>query len=439
MELGELKESTKLLGYFLKDIDSFCKGDYGRINRNFYKKYGEKLKFYITKSLLNDSFDELFEKSSLLLAKYVFENNFSTAKMVYAREDYELELKTHNDGDAPNKTDILRAVNPKDYCKMDKRFSSDPKLAFKLIRNSLSHFEYKIENDRIIINKEYYKENRLFSCTISISSLSGLVLNTIGFPGISCEKGAYDYMPFICSSDPQRSFFIKIQNLEHNPLSPMHFQKIYTSVPRSTLSASAIVKEIKEIIPRLPLKVNFYVKAIYPDKNIMKKAGISKISNAKEVSLYLCALDENIRIGGIYVMIIHLLRDLAYQPDNIDFSEYKPLFPMINNTVFISFMTIAFDDYFIHGFNGNLNPDLFTEKNGIKINEIPRRLRNSLAHSRYRFENIFDSSKGIIIEFWDEKNGKKTFECKITKENAEKLTNEYLNSVLSNKTGASFV
>lgn len=431
MKFDELAESTTLLKHFLDDTSSFCRGEFSKIDYSFYKKNRAKLDFYITKSFLNENFDELFEKSNLILPKYIFENNLGEARTLDANEKYQLCKIIGDEQD--KKFNPSKFISSKDYCKMDTRFSSDPKLAYKLIRNSLSHFEYRIQDDRIFIEKEYYNENRMFNCEISVSSLATLVASTIGLPSFSCKKGAYDYIPFASATYPQNSFFVKIQNIDHNPFSPGHFHQIYASVPRTAINHNHIIKDIKYKLSLSPLKCNFYVKAVYPDKDVLKKAGLSKITNSSDASLYLCALDERIQSGGVYIMIHDLISDLACYSDKIDFSRYKALMPLINNTVFISFMTIVFDDYFIHNFNGKLNPDLFIEKTGVNITDIPRRLRNSLAHSRYRFDNIFDSSKGIIIEFWDEKNGEKNFECKISKENAQKLTSDYLGSILSFK------
>jgi hypothetical protein len=64
-----------------------------------------------------------------------------------------------------------------------------------------------------------------------------------------------------------------------------------------------------------------------------------------------------------------------------------------------------------------------------KIKKVPIKLRNSLNHARYKFYDILDDSKGIVIEFWDQDKNEINFSCKITKENALKLIKKYLETL----------
>lgn len=204
-------------------------------------------------------------------------------------------------------------------------------------------------------------------------------------------------------------------------------EKIYGK-PESPASCS---KYLKKLVSSFG---SYYIKREKFDDEIVNKAGLAGIYTDEQYFLYMCAYDKTIGAGIIYDSLISLIfsiRDKKIE-EMSDFFSY--FYPILSNAVFICYMSLVFDDLFSRNFNGTIDSGLFIQKTEIEDKKLPWKFRNSLAHSRYYFENIFDPSEGIVIEFWDEKNGNKNFECQITKKNAEKLIDQFLSQMLNNNT-----
>lgn len=404
-------EGISLVKHFLDDIIFLSREEYDEIDFSFYDDKYEKLLFYISKSLLSENFDELFANIDVRQAKATFNNKLEEVNLGIPLSSASKYMIDHQ------------------YCKMPKRFSDDPILAYKfIIRNSISHYEYKLKEDRVVIDRMFFEENLPVYAEFSVATLMALLRNTLSSFGSSNKKGAYHYYRFL---NPQvgKSCYFKIVNLEDNIVSPAdvakafaYREKIYGRSP----SASSYRKYLDEIAK---ITGRYYIKREDFDKCIMEKAGISSIDTVEDYFLYMCAYDGAMRSGIVYDTLIDLVFSLRDKTIKDRFDFFSRFYPILNNSIFILYMSLVFDDLFTKDFNGTINSGLFIEKSELEDKDIPRKFRNSLAHSRYYFENIFDSSEGIIIEFWDEKNGIKNFECKITKKNAETLINQYLSQI----------
>lgn len=396
-------EGIKIVKRFWGDIELLSSASYGDIDFDFYKNNYEKLLLYISKSFLSDNFGELFENLDDEVARTVFN-----------------DMQGEN-SDCP----LLQYITERHYCKIPKRLLDDPMLAYRvIIRNKLCHYEYDFDKDRIIFqNVDFDKD-----AVISIASIVNLLKATLSSRGQSTKKGAYEYYSLLSNRENQ-SLLIRVQNTEDNILSPssvvIHFDhdlelsgfKNKISSPTKLLNAFKRAANIHG---------HYYIRNEDFELETMRKAHISRVSNKNELDLYMCAHDEIKRAGITYNMLL----DIIFKFRDKDLDGLKEIddryYPVLLNTVFISFMSLVFDDLFAKNFSGVIDSGLFIEKSDIQDKDIPRKFRNSLAHSRYRFEDIFNASNGIIIEFWDEDDKGINFECKITKRNAEKLIDSYL-------------
>lgn len=399
-------EGIATVKQFLNDIDLLSENKVVDINLSFYKKNYEKLLFYISKSFLSDNYDQLFYNLDPEVADAVFNN------------------KTFLNPEIKKYHSISLYLNERKYCKMPERFHNDPMNAYKVIvRNALCHYNYKLKDDRVIIDKVNFEEG----AEISIASIICLVRDTLSSYGMSTKKGAYDYCCLLSPIENQ-SKMILIKNLKDNEQAPsliiknLNYQLKKQGLKQIRISPKKLMIFLKQFVAQFG---DYYVKVLSFKPDIMRKANLFKISNRKELDLYMCAHDDIKRAGIAYNILLNLIFKLR-DGKTESLSHLTDFYPILSNTIFISYMSLVFDDLFTKKFAGNINSKLFIQKTEIEDKDIPRKLRNSLAHSRYRFEDIFDSSKDIVIEFWDEKDGIKNFECKITKENALTLINDYL-------------
>jgi len=399
-------EGIATVKHFLDDIGLISQKKYSAIDLDFYKNNFEKLLFYISKSFLSDNFDELFYNLDDESINTVFNEGIRLNKFLDKHSDLAIYLSTHQ------------------CCKLPKRLHDDPMLGYRVvIRNALCHYRYKLNKDRVIFEKVEFNEG----AEISVASLAVLLCGTLASYGQSRKKGAYDYWPLL-DRYGNGSFLIMIKNIDDNTIAPADLivwsQQILGK--RQTIDASLSRKFIDYVKGYAPNFGRYYIKKINFDQTIMKKAKINRVSNIEELNLYMCAHDDIKRAGIAYSTLTRVLFALSNNDiDSIE-DEIGSLGPILSNTVFISYMSLVFDDLFARDFNGTIKSGLFIEKPKVEDKSIPWKFRNSLAHSRYRFENIFDSSGKIVIEFWDEDKNGINFECKITKENATTLIEDYL-------------
>lgn len=396
---------------FLSDIELLSSASYDDIDFDFYKNNYEKLLFYMSKSFLSDNFGELFEKLDEEVARTVFNDKQGEAI------------------DSP----LVRYITERHYCRIPRRLLADPMKAYKVIvRNYICHYDYSFDKDRVVFKSVDFDRDAI----MSIASIVNLVVATLSSRGRSTKKGAYEYYSLLSERENQ-SILFKIQNTQDNILAPssvvIHFDhdlklsgkkyfinsspRLFNAFKRTLLDTFKYAANIHG---------HYYIRCEDFEFETMKKAHISGVSNKTELDLYMCAHDDIKRAGITYNMLL----DIIFKLRDKDIKGLREIdsryYPVLLNTVFISFMSLVFDDLFAKNFCGVIDSGLFIEKSDIKDKDIPRKFRNSLAHSRYHFEDIFNASNGIIIEFWDEDDKGINFQCKITKKNAEKLIDSYL-------------
>lgn len=400
-------DEINIIKKFMNDIEHIKYHDFKKINFDFYNTNFEKILFYISKSFISDNFEELFSRVNNEVLETVFEE-----KVILNPELDHYSSKS------------IYLFNNQHFVISD-TMKVDLNYAYKIIRNNLCHFCYTIKDNIVYIEDRNTNEHIEFS----IASLHLLLRDTLCTYGQSHIKGAYEYLSLL-----NMNYMLKIQNITDNMIPPAFLVDRIVSYCKDNnllfLKSNKVVNEMMKYIKGIG---NYYVRKIPYDENIFKKANINRISNQVELDMYMCAFDDVKRAGITYNKITDIL--FALKNNDIDFLNNIPdrYYSIISNTVFISYMSLVFDDYFIKDFEGVINTDLFYEKPNVINHDIPRKFRNSLAHSRYRFENIFDSSKGIIIEFWDEYKNTINFKCKITKNNACILIDEYISEVNKEK------
>ena len=404
----EYRKGIRIVKHFLDDVELLSQGKYSRINFSFYKKNYENLLFYISKTLICDNYDKLSP-----------EINLEFIGAVVTNEGIDKPTKSGWAITSPSKY-----IDNHLYCKMPERLLSDPRNMFRVLRIALCHYKYVVANGIVTLNGVDCDND----AEISIASLIGLLRGTLLNPGNSYKKGAYHYYRFLNPFEGESCFF-RIENLTNNLISPIDIAKAFKYrelVWGKPVSPRECLRQMRELSS---LNGNYYIKREKFDKTIMKKAHISSVSTDEDYFLYLCALEDSTRAGLIYEGLIDLIfsiRDMTVKKRASFFGRFYSLF---SNTLFITYMSLVFDDLFSRNFDGTISSGLFVDKPSIEDKNIPWKFRNSLAHSRYSFEDIFNPSKGIIVEFWDEDKGVKNFECRITKENAMKLIDEYLKQV----------
>ncbi len=401
----EYFKGIAIVRQFLDDIELLSDKKYDEIDFDFYEKKFEKLLFYISRSFLSSNFDELFYNLDDEVPKTIFnQTGFLNPKV-------------------KNYSALTKYLFEHQYCKMPERLLQDPILAYKVIRNMLCHYEYKIVGDKIIFEKVDFDKN----AEISVASMVKLLQETLTSYGKSTKAGAYDYWPVLSSTEGKSCMFL-IKNLEDNIAPPSsvithlsyELKKNELKTIPSTNSFYIFLKEMANHLGR------YYIKKVCFNQETMEIAGISKISNHDDLDLYMCAYDRIKRTGIMYNMLVDILFSLHNQSTNHLHDEYNRFYSILSNTVFISYVSLIFDDSLAKNFNGIVDSNLFTKKTAVQDKDIPRKFRNSLAHSRYCFKNIFDSSGKTMILFWDEESGERNFKCEITKKNLLKFIRDCL-------------
>lgn len=401
----EYRKGIGVVKHFLDDIELLSDKNYDRIDFGFYRDNYENLLFYISKTLICDNYDKLSD-----------EVNFKFIDAMITSEGLDKPSKSGWAFSSPSKY-----IDDHLYCKIPERLLNDSKNTFRVIRIALCHYNYSIANG-IVTLKEVDRNSNAY---ISIASLVGLLRGTLLNFGCSNKKGAFHYYRFLNPTEGESCYF-KIENISDNVVPPAEIVKGFKyreKIWGKPASAKECLKEMRVISDKIG---RYYIKKEKYDRKIMEKAKISDVSTDEEYFLYLCALEDAVRAGIVYECLIDLIFALRDKTIKERATFFRRFYSIFSNTIFITYMSLVFDDLFARNFDGMINSDLFIKKPEIEDKSIPWKFRNSLAHSRYAFDNIFDSSKGIIIEFWDENNGSKNFECRITKENAMKLIDDYL-------------
>lgn len=386
----------------------------------FYVSNYYEILFYLSKSYLNDNFADLVEQIDENLVKDVFTGNIT-------KNNFYKDCFIHDN------EQIIEELIKNQYFQLPSTMLNNISETFRLIRNYLAHFNYIIMNNMVIIDlkEKDIKKYNINTISFSIESLTILILATLSNQGQSYSKDAYDYYTlafyenFSNKINIEHSVILKISNnSNNNKYTPLNITKYITNQN---------ITQLDDVINITKILGKYKITKIDFDRNIINKLDyeLLNINNSQNfINLYMSCFDDKRRATISYKFALGILYLLVNGREEEIYSIYKNYFKIINNTLFICYMSLVFDDYSIEK-NGVVNESLFKELNFYRKNEnIPRKFRNSLAHARYRFDDILDDSKGIIIEFWDEKDKVINFKCKITKENALLLIDKYVESLI---------
>lgn len=407
------KNDILLIQKFIKDVDELS-------------TYNDHRAFYT-----EDEFWQLL----LLLSRGFLNNNFHKLFSSINKEYTEsallgtTELDNFTDNCFPyNRNEILTKLISNQYIRINDLNKNYQKV-FKTIRNCLSHYSYEIKNNIIIINPPNNKE-----IEISIASLVIVLLATLSNCGQSTKKGMYDTALMVINNELYETRVTnKIDSQEITPLDvTLQLQMVsalcqitFNSLNIHSISKNDIIEAIKKTtnseekileIKAVDTKIE---NAIY---NYCEKINYKKLDNQDFTNLYFIIEDDVKRATILYKYITEII--YSYYKGTKLSESISFYLPIIKNMLSIIYANIVFCDY-AYKQKSTIEPNLFKYIKPENYTKIPRRIRNSIAHCRYRFEDITNPSSNIIIEFWDGNEEKIDFECEITKGNFLKLTNEY--------------
>lgn len=409
----ECEEFYKFMNYIYKlsKDEKLC--DLSTDDLLFFIANEKNILFYLSKSYINDNFIELLEQVDIELIKEILSGK---AYDVFTENCFFI------DNDI-----ITNDLLNNQHFEISPKLFDNPIYALGIVRNNLSHFNYDVEVDKVVIDDKIKKEKLVFS----VDSLILLLLAAFSNQGQSYKKGAFDY--FVVGNNIV-SIINKDDENQYTPYDmKLEIQSSFEKAIRINKCVYTLDEFLEDATNILNEYGNYEIKVETIDTKILKKLKIEKINTQEDMNLYVSYTD-NIRCATIsYKLIITMLHLLTSDKMAIHYNEFKKYFPIINNTLFISYMTLVFNDYMVHDCDGFIE-DVFEsidEEYKIipKIKKVPIKLRNSLNHARYKFYDILDDSKGIIIEFWDQDKNEINFSCKITKENALKLIKKYLETL----------
>ncbi len=417
---------------YLKDVlcfESFI-NDFNIIENNSNIKYDNlqfwRLVFLLSRSYINDNFHKMLELVNQDYLELIFSGN--------------VKIDDFKDTTFPtNNEEILKLLIDNHYFKISTN-TKDYIYFFKIIRNHLSHYNYELNNNIIIIN--YDKK----SISLSIATLVLIVLATLSNVGQSKKIYSYDFSLSLLGN---YLFETKVINLiDNNNITPLDFISYSVPViinnlllilnnydenaentPKDELEIIKIEK-IREAFPEVCKSFGYEAKLSIPDdiittkvENYLQDNGYEMNEDIKLYSNLYSMLKDDIKLATIsYKLFIGILFSI-FQGNRIS-SPYKVFFPILKNLITINYLNIVFCDYATNN-NKNISNELFDYINPEDEKNIPHKMRNSLAHCHYKFQDITKNTSDIIIEFWDEQKGIINFKCKIKKENVYKLINNY--------------
>ena len=408
--------------YYLKDISifkDFIKHINNLDNLNYNKENFWHLLLLLSRSYINDNFHKMFELVNTDYLARIFSGTVT-------REDYfDNTFTTNNE-------EILKLLLNNQFINITPN-NNNYKELFKTIRNHLSHYNYKFENNII----SFYDNKLNINISFSIASLCLILLAGLSNKGQSNRINSSDSSILRTNNLPSE---ITVTNqIDYNEITPLELIHIIRNdliVPLFIIIKSEITNIPNE---ELPIEI---LKRTLPD--LISEYGynikINPINShiREQINNYLDKYDFNIndnQYNNIYHIIIDEIKrstisyklfiEILYHKNNLN--NFKEYLPILQNQIIIDYLNIVFCDYAYKQQN-ILSNEFFEYLNPNKKENIPQKLRNSLAHCHYRYQDITNSSSDIIIEFWDEQNNKINFECKIKKGKIEKLIEAYINS-----------
>lgn len=422
---------------YLNDVEMFQnfmnnlnKSNIFEKNFNYNKNDFWYLLLLLSKGYLNDNFHKMFDMINDDFIKKAF-----TCSL--ARDDFfDNTFMTDNE-------DILKLLLSNQYFKFPKIINNYSDL-FKKIRNHLSHYNYTYENNIIKFYSNAYKSE----ICISVATLTLLLLASLSNIGQSKKINAFESSILLINTIPiELTVTNKIENNDITPNDVIRNELNHQLNYIINIIKSNIKDITKEELPFITIDI---IKQILPDfmNDIGYDVHIEPLDDniCFQISTY---LENNIDIdnhifNNLYQMVksdikmatisYKIFISILYKIiNNKDFcNEYKIYLPLLNNELIICYLNIVFCDY-AWQHNSIISSNLFEYINPIEEKNIPEKIRNSLSHCHYRFEDITDNSAIVIIEFWDEYESKINFKCRIKRENIKKLTDDYINIFKENK------
>ena len=400
---------VELFQKFIKDLSKLGKERIDSYQPNDFWDYA----FLLSRSFLNDNFHKLFDLANEEFLSIVFSSHAT-------KENY---LDTVF---STNKDEILDLLLQNQYIKIEPN-TKDYKLIFKIMRNHLSHYNYEVDDNKIIIESRGMDREYRIEC--SIASLVLLLLAALSNIGQSIVEGANDSVILKINNEYVEIKATKINN--EDTITPGDFLRdalpdLFNNCKFNSIS------QMKDIISIIGKEFNLDIEfqaiedhIIHNIENYVVKNDLEDYYEGnKDFANYYSMIYDSIKRSTIsYKYLIEILYELC---NHLSLEkENKVFLPILNNMKFICYLNIVFCSYAEERCN-ILTTQLFEYMNPEDCKNIPHKIRNSLAHCHYRYQDITDDSSDIIIEFWDEKDNQKNFECKIKKDNIEKLTNSYI-------------
>lgn len=340
-----------------------------------------------------------------------------------------------------NNYEILNILINKQHFKIDP-YISDYKKIFRIIRNHLSHYNYKYEKDLITFEE---KEDNI-TISFSVSTLVLLLLATLSNVGQSNKIEAYEN--FILDLQYNTVDIKAINNVNQNIMTPLELIRseelvqYINCIANYTRELCDLPEEEKEVvfieILRTLLsdygKQHGYIFNIdFLDSNVIDSIYKAWKKNPQmgDVDIFkniYNMLKDNIKCSTIsYKIFVDLLYRMCISKSKID--DYDSYMPILKNLIIINYLNIVFCDYAIKR-NTSLSNEFFEYLEPISCDKIPSKIRNSLAHCHYKLDDMLEESSDIIIEFWDEKKNVINFKCKIKKNKVNSLIENYIKFIV---------
>lgn len=416
---------------YFKELERFNKfrndfNNHNKINIKPDEEMFYNILFSISKSFINDNFHKLFNQVD---KEYVENVIYCNVGLTDFRDDCFQSLTTQ----------ILKELLSKQHFKIYPE-KLNYKVIFKYIRNHLAHYNYEKKDNIIYIKDDKYK------LEFSIASLCLLLLATLSNQGQSKTVGSYDYALLKANYFTNDAVFLKTKFKKNMPLYPLDYLIMYQEF--FNLSLIALKNENLQVEPEVihnvcldqfnkTNNIELYFEELNEDilKNINwynKKKNLNINFKTEEnawLNIYVASSDEIRKSSIAYKLIVQSIY-ILYLNNNYDFNNIKKLYKtLINNELFIAYMNLVFCDYFLNRTKLEFVDNLFETIKPKSCNNIQRKLRNSLSHCNYRFDNILDDSSDIIIKFWNDIDN---FECRVKKSEMNKLIEKYLYNINKN-------
>ena len=391
---------VELFKEYMNDFSSY---DCGKKIEYSKEKFWHLL-FLISKSYLNDNFHKLFNMVNDDLLEKVF------TCTLHIGDYFEDAFPIDNNS-------ILELFLSNQHFNVDNNFNDYKKL-FKIIRNHLSHYNYEFENNII----KFYSYDYKLHVSFSVATLVLILLASLSNIGQSKKINAFETFMLRLNDDV---YEVVVRNkILNNELTPNDVSRNIVKPLLSNTFRGKKESDLEKIegylcsilFPNILKETGYEVKINRFDKSIMeiiaKYLGeIEEIEEQEFINLYQM-INSSIKMSTIsYKYLITIL--FGFFTNKRDYyKEFSLFIPLMNNELIICLLNIVFCDGVARKYN-NVSDYLFQQIKPRKIASIPWKMRNSLNHCHYKFQDITNDDSDVMVEFWDENENVINFECKI--------------------------